>query len=244
MHSLLMKIGNFFPTTIVDTEGEETDICFDKSLLNFYNLCKVASIEIEWVESVCLHLDFNSRAKTLKLFRFPCLCLLQVPHEMISYLWSHANEFCASLLIQTSSASCWFELNGQTDVRQYYFEVLLSYRLIFGENKDASRLLNKLLSNEQDTWGTHTDPLLGILCGKNGGEATAKDIYDTLEADCGASTYSTSDFCFLGSRLLKLQNYMRKETKQEDISNLRGEKNSILRGMLCVCALQSAEMLP
>lgn len=44
------------------------------SNLSYFTLTRVANIHIEWVDSVCLHLEFDLRHKVLKLFRFPSLC--------------------------------------------------------------------------------------------------------------------------------------------------------------------------
>ena len=51
------------------------------SNLSYFTLKRVAKIDIEWVGSVCLHLEFNMRRKMLKLFRFPSLCGLLCDKE-------------------------------------------------------------------------------------------------------------------------------------------------------------------
>ena len=52
------------------------------SNLSYFTLKRVANIDIEWVSSVCLHLEFNMRRKILKLFRFPSLCGLLCDKEV------------------------------------------------------------------------------------------------------------------------------------------------------------------
>ena len=52
------------------------------SNLSYFTLKRVAKIDIEWVSSVCLHLEFNMRRKILKLFRFPSLCGLLCDKEV------------------------------------------------------------------------------------------------------------------------------------------------------------------
>lgn len=44
------------------------------SNLSYFTLTRIAQISVEWVSSLCLHLDFDMRRKVLKLFRFPSLC--------------------------------------------------------------------------------------------------------------------------------------------------------------------------
>jgi hypothetical protein len=46
------------------------------SNLSYYTLSKLAGLKIEWVESLCLHLELNKSDRTLKVFRFPSFCRL------------------------------------------------------------------------------------------------------------------------------------------------------------------------
>jgi hypothetical protein len=45
--------------------------------LSYYSLSYLLNVKIEWRTSVCEHLEFNIRNKTLKLFRVPSYCVLQ-----------------------------------------------------------------------------------------------------------------------------------------------------------------------
>lgn len=45
------------------------------SFISFSSLHRVASIKIVWVDCLSLHMEFDSHAKTLKLFRLPSICL-------------------------------------------------------------------------------------------------------------------------------------------------------------------------
>lgn len=52
----------------------------DNELINAYmvlfdTLDAIASIKIEWVDTIDLHLAFSSRTKVLSIFRFPSYCL-------------------------------------------------------------------------------------------------------------------------------------------------------------------------
>jgi hypothetical protein len=46
------------------------------SNLSYYTLSKLVGLKIEWVESLCLHLELNKSKRTLKVFRFPSFCRL------------------------------------------------------------------------------------------------------------------------------------------------------------------------
>jgi hypothetical protein len=84
-HTLLKKFGRIIPERENDaswrheylsTHTGQRDGWIDLSLVCFHTLHTVSSVKIEWVDCLCLHLDFDSRTKTLKVFRFPSLCFL------------------------------------------------------------------------------------------------------------------------------------------------------------------------
>jgi hypothetical protein len=51
--------------------------------LNFQTLSKVATIKLEFVSSLSLHLEFDEETKILKLFQFPSWCYLVICGDII-----------------------------------------------------------------------------------------------------------------------------------------------------------------
>src|SRR5450432_1397448 len=100
---------------------------------------------------------------------------------------------------------------------EYFREVLLSYRLLFGENRRSRRAFRSWLSRWQQEWkGTRDDPKLPpdpvlLILGSQGWESVeAGRIYDEIDAEDPTGQYSPiSDFVFFGRRLLELQAYVR-----------------------------------
>jgi hypothetical protein len=96
---------------------------------------------------------------------------------------------------------------------QYFREVLLSYCLIFGQNKASWKALRKRLSTYGEHWdrsdkqSNDGDPMLRILCCSSYMSAEAKPIYEAIDASDRVSPYyyPDLDFPFLGRRLLILQ---------------------------------------
>jgi hypothetical protein len=87
LHSLLGTFGKIIPQRQKQgISGQISPLYFalqrqdeeriELSLLRFYTLNKVANIEIEWVDSLSLHLDFDTCRKRLSVFRLPSLCLI------------------------------------------------------------------------------------------------------------------------------------------------------------------------
>ncbi len=69
-----MTSGHASPYLLGPQRQDEARI--ELSLLRYHILKKVANVEVEWVDSLSLHLEFDKSTKTLKLFRLPSLCLL------------------------------------------------------------------------------------------------------------------------------------------------------------------------
>jgi hypothetical protein len=99
----------------------------------------------------------------------------------------------------------------------YFKEVLLSYRLLFGEERRSRRAFRSWLSRWQNEWKSTpddskppADPLLLILGSQSWQSDEARQVYDEIGAADPASPYSpTVDFVFFGKRLLDLQTYVR-----------------------------------
>lgn len=99
-------------------------------------------------------------------------------------------------------------------------EVLLSYRVLFGQNPKAQRLFKKCEYKRTPGLNGQRDPLLAVLCEKSTGKGLQslpsalwldqwRDFTGTLlEQDM----YSVdSDFSVLGARLLELQDFILKQ---------------------------------
>jgi hypothetical protein len=93
LHVLLQNFGKIVPTANVSrglqTVGIMTnpyDPVIELPLVCFHTLHRVANIKIEWVDSLSLHLEFDSYTKFLKIFQFPSLCLIMARSENGSVL--------------------------------------------------------------------------------------------------------------------------------------------------------------
>jgi len=80
-HQLLNFFGRLIPGSLAWAREvsviQQPDIFTEHlvlSYLNFYTLFKIGSIKVEFVDSLGLHLEFEEKTKTLKLFRFPSYC--------------------------------------------------------------------------------------------------------------------------------------------------------------------------
>lgn len=180
------------------------DVSIDVSRLNYRNLCRVVDINIEWVDCLSLHLEFDRSGKVLKLFRFPSICLMMCCCQEKS---TFAQIFAESDAMNYRHNN--MPTSEHDGAQEFYKEVLLSYRLIFGQAPGSAEDFKHQAHMWAPNLTENSDPLLAILCGENWESEKAYPIYNEIEAEDTAERYSPSeDFPYLGKRLLKIQEYV------------------------------------
>jgi hypothetical protein len=96
------------------------------------------------------------------------------------------------------------------DAKDYHKEVLLTYRLLFGQDTSSYKHFNALKRKGALVSEEHRDLLLSTLCGESWESKNARQVYEMIEAEEPSLHYSPStDFPFLGRRLLDIQKYVR-----------------------------------
>ncbi len=99
---------------------------------------------------------------------------------------------------------------------EYFREVLLSYRLIFGQDPKSWNSFRKMIPTLEDGWdcsdkqSDDRDPMLRILCCSSYKSPSARRIYQEIAVsdDVSPYYYPDSDFPFLGRRILNLQAFV------------------------------------
>ncbi|KAH8602775.1 hypothetical protein B0O99DRAFT_9320 [Bisporella sp. PMI_857] len=181
----------------------------DPSLIRFTILTNAVSLQIEWVDCLSLHLELDTQAKTLKLFRYPSFCLLMscTSSQQRSPL---SQIFHDSAMYEPSQTRS--DHTKSDHASEYFKEVLLTYRLLFGQKPRDSIIFTQLYQKEWSrlpSFSCHPDPLLPRLCGQLWNTDEVRAIYDEIEADDALHQYSSqADFPFLGRSLLALQEYV------------------------------------
>jgi hypothetical protein len=108
------------------------------------------------------------------------------------------------------------------DLMQDYFrEVLLSYRLLFGQDHKSWKAFQAKIAEWGENWNCSDpnsedkDDMLLILCGKSYKSQEAREVYEQIDADedpkedLSVYYYPDSDFPFFGKRLLNLQAFVK-----------------------------------
>ena len=225
--SLLHSSGHILPK-LTDLEkesprpsGEQSSLIYVSSL-NYWSLRTFGKVKLQWTDSLSAHLSFHQSNRTLYLFRFPSLCALNLETENAMPLFKRYQVF---LMLESTRANridsllLSYYINTKADeplLDRYLQEVLLSYRVLFGQSRSSRKLfLNREKARAATTSVPHVlDPLLNTLCGQckvksirslpsslwpdtcqnSNGDLLEQDVYDV-----------GLDFRLLGDRLLALQ---------------------------------------
>lgn len=203
LHEFLMGFGVLLPTKnlCLDDEPDELEAFNQLTFINpgefnAYLLSSLGHVQVKWVDTLSCHMEFNPREKMLYLFRFPSFCqacLSDANAEMKrrSVIYSCATE--------SSSTRHWASAK---DIASFMRETMLSYRLLFGQNK-RSRAFFRSMNPFADLEDIR-DPLLPLLSGvRSPGVVQVseqKEIYDLSQ-----------DFPILRSRIVTLHKHLSTE---------------------------------
>ncbi|KAK3897693.1 hypothetical protein C8A05DRAFT_38735 [Staphylotrichum tortipilum] len=168
--------------------------------LNAHVLTKVCGMTIHWVDSLSCHLELDRQSGKLFLWRYPSFGVSSLAQhhggpgkdERQSTLHHCAME-------KPGSSLPW---GTEQDVSSLLQEILLSYRLIFGQNKRSRAGFRRSQPFARLPSQGH-DKLLGQLCGRKRFDSPtgAAALIERDEYDLAA------DFPHLRSRLARLGGY-------------------------------------
>lgn len=191
----------------------------------FNTLHNMAELKIEWVTSLALHLELDSGKKTLKLFQFPSFCRMMFVKRK--------NNILSRLLNDHAARNCEDVRTPDIATEDFFREILLSYRLIFGQDERSWKAFSRMVPiwEEQRSrvlWETSwdCDPMLHVLCGKSSSAEDAQRIYDDVNANEPANYYDpNTQFPFLGKKLVELQGFIMQHQPQNVRSLLNDRRD-------------------
>ena len=162
---------------------------------NAHLLTCIGGVTITWIDCLACHLEYDDSSNTLYLFRYPSFCLANLPEksDCVPKTTIHA---CAT---PYPTGAPWA---GRDEVSQLLQEIVLSYRLLFGQNKSSRHYFRSIKPFSGIPQGGR-DEVLTALCGQKRLQFNVqeREIYDL-----------SSDFPILKSRLAVLLRYL--STKQ------------------------------
>lgn len=160
---LLKAFGNLLParsSEITQVAAESSKVASSWLPLyptetNAYLLHTLLRVQIRWVDSLALHLDYDKSSRTLSLFSYPSFCLEMFLSGGLAYAFASIEEY-------TYSAD---PRADKEDISQFLQEVLLSYRLLFGQSAKSRRLFRHTF-RPPEGHDNQVDSLLPLICTK------------------------------------------------------------------------------
>ncbi|KAL9023727.1 MAG: hypothetical protein Q9196_007015 [Gyalolechia fulgens] len=181
IHEFLMGFGILLPpanyctsTDLDDKKAFEDLKAIGSDMLNAFLLDSIGHVKLKWVDVLSCHLEFDERTNTLFLFRFPSFCA-------VHYTAAPSEKETSVIHAAASPASSSRQWAIEEDIPQMLKETLTSYRLLFGQNKQARKLFRRC-GPVAGLRGNVYDPMLSLLCGHKSFRLTRgsldKDSYD------------------------------------------------------------------
>ncbi|OBS19719.1 hypothetical protein FPOA_11443 [Fusarium poae] len=153
------------------------------SLLNASTLTQIGEIQIQWIDNISSHLQFDSETRVLKLFCLP------------SFAEVNSNTTAAVFILLQD----YYDVHNRPKdftSKAFLKEIRQSYHLIFSDESLSRSLYMKRERKWLDKNG-YEDKYRDQLCGT------------TLRTTHGRNSYSkTADFPILAARLSRLQDYI------------------------------------
>lgn len=83
IHNMLGRFGNLIPDPAFSKSSSFAPHSefIKANHLCYHTLAMVCQVEIEWVETLNMHMEFDTAKKVLKIYRFPSFCRLMYRHK-------------------------------------------------------------------------------------------------------------------------------------------------------------------
>lgn len=174
---------------------------------NAYLLHVLLDVQIRWVDTLALHLDYDKSTRTLSLFRYPSFCLKMLLSRGLIFSFSSIEGFPED------------PRANEEEISQFLQEVLLSYRLLFAQSAPSRRLFRQIYTMS-DLRNHPADSLLFQLC-------TQKRIgqkWTVLPAD-KPLYFAARDFPVLYDRIELLSKDLRDARPSSILGLIRDRRN-------------------
>ncbi|RDW74293.1 uncharacterized protein DSM5745_06955 [Aspergillus mulundensis] len=133
-----------------DDAGTVNDELLHENRMTYDSLQRFGAISLKWVSTLVEHLHFNPERRELSVFQFPSVCAIRIQNKQSFPLDANITNWV--LTRNPSPAEDLVE-----DHVEVYQEVLLSYRLLFGQTAKSRSLLKEALKKVE---GNIRDPFL------------------------------------------------------------------------------------
>lgn len=167
--------------------------------MNAHLLHTLLQVEIRWVDTISLHLDFDKSSRTLSIFRYPSFCLSMLQSRRAVYAFADADR------------TNYDPRANYDEITDILHETLLSYRLLFGQSKRSRKVFRNHLKTNP-ILSHNPDSLLKLICGHK------NFVHESIPQDRPVY-FAPRDFPALSKRMELIGAAMR-EAKPKDWKSL------------------------
>ncbi len=168
LFAILKGLGNLLPcpnmSQVASKDGKTaaTWLPLNPAETNIHLLLTLLHVKIRWVDCLALHLDYNKSTRTLSLFSCPsfCVAMLQSRGTIFSFASTEKQSFDPRA--------------NEKDISQFMREVLLSFRLLFGQHGPSRKLFPRIYRPLERL--PQPDQLLPTLCMKKHVHRTSESL--------------------------------------------------------------------
>jgi hypothetical protein len=210
IQQLLRRFGSLLPEAECIRRSQQAGgleagpECIIAAYISFHSLQQVLKIDIEWVDVLNQHLEFDQRKRVLRVFRLPSICRLMYRDEEGTLLNRLFREDEKERDEGPRSPH-----SHLANIEDFLVEIILSYRLIFGRDRRSRSRIRRILEEEKSEWEDEglCDPLLEILCTRPDQSQEMQELYNDLESKEFEDYIWLEEFPFLARRLFDLQRF-------------------------------------
>lgn len=210
LSELLMGFGVLLPSKNLCLDDDQDihhafqqQVEADATKFNAYTLHYIGDIKVKWTDALSCHLEFNSVTREVSIFRFPAFC-----HICLARYEQGSDRCVLHACATTSRLRC--QWATEAEINHFLLEVLLSYRLLFGQTK-RSRALFRSINPFPHHAGQNRktrDPLLLSLCGTRSWNMLLLGLRRDWDIREKETYYLPNDFPILRYRIVVLQRYL------------------------------------
>ncbi|KAI1121043.1 hypothetical protein F5Y10DRAFT_272464 [Nemania abortiva] len=232
-----LRVPRQHPASAIAGSGSITDhkTSVTASNIFFSNLVLVGKVEIQWVDSLIQHLDFDERTRTLKIFKYPAYCTL------ICLSSPKSTDFLNRLIEEAKDNDSGLSYSPNHHAMGRPFdnfcrEVLISFGIIFGQDRKSREMAQ---INLRQAWPIEvaSDRILRSICGTGSKGWKHHPLFHYLVSPPLRANYSVNvGFPLLGEKLLQLHEFMDAQSPN-DFRTLFFDRRDHLRYWSFICLL-------
>ena len=221
LYLFLREFGDVLPRrmnnqSVQGNENYNDTVTLCPPEFNAHLLGILLRISFRWVDTLGLHLHYDKASRTLSIFKYPSFCQAMLD--------------CRGAIYSFASPEKESPHPRKEDIRQFLKEVLLSYRLLFGQTSSSRNFYDVIKPESKNL--LELDNLLDSLCAS---ETIGRNAYNTPEDQF--VYIPTYDFPMLHERIVPIAKELQARRPNSMIDLFRDKRDRLQYWTFCLVAI-------